>query len=206
MDGVLMKKLGKLFVIFAVLAAFCWFGTVIADREKLHESLVRLHIVANSDGQEDQNVKLQVRDAIIGHLYPVMEAMPDIEQAKMYLQNHLSDLEAVANQALREAGSLDTAKITFALEEFPKRVYDTFTLPAGVYESLRIEIGEGKGQNWWCVIFPQLCLPATSDGFQDAAVSSGFSDTLTNSLTGEYEVRFFLLDCLGALENFFYNP
>lgn len=201
-----MKKLGKILAIFALLAGLYWCGTVIADRESLHDSLIRLHVVANSDSQEDQQIKLQVRDAIIAYLRPAMESMPDMEQAKAYLQTHLGELEAVANQALLNAGSLDTAKITFALEEFPKRIYDTFSLPSGIYESLRVVIGEGSGQNWWCVVFPQLCLPATSDGFQDAAVSSGFSDTLTGTLTGDYEVRFFLLDCLGELENFLHQP
>jgi len=87
------------------------------------------------------------------------------------------------------------------------RNYDTFRLPAGVYESLRIVIGEGEGKNWWCVVFPELCLPATAEGFESVAVGSGFSEALSGALTGEtqYEIRFFLLDCFGRLENFFFH-
>jgi stage II sporulation protein R len=89
------------------------------------------------------------------------------------------------------------------VEEFSKRVYDTFSLPAGLYESLRIIIGEGEGKNWWCVVFPELCLPATSEGFEETASCAGFPDALTAALEGEegYEIRFFLLDVLGRLEN-----
>ena len=83
---------------------------------------------------------------------------------------------------------------------------DTFTLPAGIYEALRITIGEGEGHNWWCVAFPSLCLSATSEEFADKAAGAGFPDSLTGALDGEekYEVRFFLLDALGELEKFLY--
>ena len=88
---------------------------------------------------------------------------------------------------------------TLDKEVFDTRYYDTFTLPAGVYEALRITIGEGEGKNWWCVGFPTLCLPATSEGFEDVAAGAGFPDTLTAALEGErgYRVRFILLDLLG---------
>ena len=104
-------------------------------------------------------------------------------------------------------GSGETAKITFLKEEFDTREYDTFSLPAGVYESLRITIGEGAGKNWWCVVFPSLCVPATTEGFADTAAGSGFDNSLTGALgnNGGYKVRFFLLDCLGRIENFFHR-
>ena len=106
---------------------------------------------------------------------------------------------------LAQAGFPDTATVSLCLEEFATRVYDTFTLPAGLYESLRIVIGEGEGQNWWCVMFPSFCLPATSEGFEEVACGAGFSDTLTQTLEGEYEIRFFFLDALGAVENFLHR-
>ncbi len=92
-----------------------------------------------------------------------------------------------------------------AREAFPAREYDTFALPAGCYDALRITVGEGQGQNWWCVVFPRLCLPTVSEDFEVEAVGAGFSDTLTGALTGEYEVRFFLLELLGRLENFLFG-
>ena len=99
------------------------------------------------------------------------------------------------------------AAVSLCKEAFDTRYYETFTLPAGVYEALRITIGEGNGKNWWCVVFPSLCVPATSSGFEDAAVGAGFSDTLSGAVTGEedYEVRFYLLDTLGRLENILFE-
>ena len=96
--------------------------------------------------------------------------------------------------------------VTLCKEAFDTRYYDTFTLPAGIYEALRITIGEGEGHNWWCVAFPSLCLSATSEEFADKAAGAGFPDSLTGALDGEekYEVRFFLLDALGELEKFLY--
>ena len=104
---------------------------------------------------------------------------------------------------LEEAGYDGEAVVTLCKEAFDTRYYDTFTLPAGVYEALRITIGEGAGKNWWCVVFPTFCVPAAGEGFEDVAVDAGFSDALSGALTGEkpYELRFFFLDKLGELEN-----
>lgn len=198
-----MKKCLKRIGICFLLAALVWTGTVIADRQKLRQELVRLHVVANSDAPEDQAVKLRVKDAVVESLKDSMAELTDAEQAKAYLQENLPKIEALANRALQEAGCGDTATVSLAVEEFATRVYDTFTLPAGLYDALRITIGEGQGHNWWCVVFPSLCIPATCEGFEETASCAGFPDSLTAALEGEegYEVRFFLLDALGQLEN-----
>lgn len=201
-----MKKLGQWALLFAMLGAFFWYGSILVDRGYLRTNLVRLHVVADSDFQEDQAEKLLVRDAILDYLGPEMEALTTAEAAKDFIRAHLTDLEQLANETLRSAGSRETADVTLALEHFPQRVYDTFSLPSGVYESLRVVIGSGKGHNWWCVVFPQLCLPATGDGFEAAATASGFPEELADTLAGNAELRFYLLDCLGKLENFFFEP
>lgn len=202
-----MRKIAKLICTLLLLSAAFWLGTVASDREVLSENLIRLHVVADSDSPEDQRIKLQVRDAITAKLETVMEQIPDMESAKAYLQEHLPELEQAANAVLEAAGDGCRAVVTFAKEAFPTREYDTFTLPAGIYESLRVTIGSGEGQNWWCVVFPSLCVSATTDGFEDTAVSAGFSDRLAGTLTGkqEYRVRFFLLDCFGWVENWFHR-
>lgn len=202
-----MRKLAKIMGTCMLLAALAWFGTVLADRQSLNENVIRLHVVAASDSEEDQQIKLQVRDALIETLQPGMDGLADAEAAKEYLMSRLEDLEETANRILTEAGSEDQATVTLAKEAFSTRDYDTFSLPAGVYESLRVTIGQGEGKNWWCVVFPSLCLPATSEGFEDAAAGAGFQDGLTNTLQQEdgYEIRFFFLDCLGWLENLFHK-
>lgn len=201
-----MKKLMKRVWLCASLAAVVWCWGLIADRKQLNEELIRFHVVANSDSQQDQAVKLQVRDAVIKSVESDLQKIADVEEARVYLQKNLPKIQQIANDTLIAAGFEPTAAVSLCQEAFDTRYYDTFTLPAGVYEALRITIGEGAGHNWWCVTFPGLCIPATSDGFEAEAAGAGFSDTLTDTLTGEegYEVRFFLLDAFGRLENMFF--
>lgn len=200
-----MKKIAKITGTLLLAAMLLWFGGIFADRQALSEDLIRLHVVGASDSEEDQRIKLQVRDAIVTYLKDDMNAAGDTQEAKQYLEAKLSDLEQVANTVLKSAGVSDEATVSLGRENFPTRDYDTFSLPAGVYESLRVNIGSAAGRNWWCVVFPSLCLPATADGFADTAAGAGFSDTLTDTLQKEdgYEIRFFFLDCLGWLQNLF---
>ena len=202
-----MRKLMKRVAICFLIAAFGWGCTLLTDREQLNEELIRLHVVANSDSEEDQNIKLRVRDAVVSSLQSDLENVADVAAAKAYLQENLPKIQNIANETLDAAGFDGEAIVTLCKETFDTRYYDTFTLPAGVYESLRIVIGEGGGHNWWCVVFPSLCIPATTEGFADTAVGAGFSESLSGALTGEeeYEVRFFLLDALGRLENYFFE-
>lgn len=194
-----MKKILKRIVLCACLAGCVWMWGVIADRERLNEELIRLHVVANSDSGEDQAIKLRVRDTVVESLSDAMAEINDMDQARAYIEENLPQIQQAANDTLKALGCEETAVATLKEEVFDTRYYDTFTLPAGVYESLRITIGDGEGKNWWCVVFPTLCIPATSDGFENVAAGAGFPDGLTAALEGEegYEVRFFLLDLLG---------
>jgi len=202
-----MKKIAKIIGTSLLLLALVWIGTLIADRQRLSDNLVRLHVVAASDSQEDQTVKLKVRDAVIEALQETVTQLPDVDSAKVYLNEQLPYLHEVAETVLTEAGMDDCVSVELGKESFPTRHYDTFSLPAGVYESLKITIGEGEGKNWWCVVFPSLCLPATAEGFADAAAGAGFPESLSGALQhdGGYEIRFFFLDCLGWLENLFHK-
>lgn len=207
MDGVFMKKILRRLVFLTVIVCFFYTGALLADKDKLHDELIRLHVVAASDSEEDQAIKLQVRDAVIGSLQQAMSDATDMGQAKSYILDHLPQIEAAANAVLQEIGSEDTAVVSFMEEAFSVRDYDTFSLPSGVYESLRITIGEGDGENWWCVVFPSLCFQASSSDVEDVAAGAGFSDELSNTVTRQegYQVRFFFLDMLGKIENFFFG-
>lgn len=207
MDGVFMHKLIKsIWSIVLILALFC-LGGLLADKNSIQNGLIRLHVVAASDSDEDQSIKLSVRDSVISYLNNQQNCNTwDVNEAKEYISGHLEQIENVANSTLQLLGSQDKATVSLQKEPFDTREYETFTLPAGVYDSLRIRIGDGNGKNWWCVIFPSLCAPVTSSGFKDIAASSGFETGLVDTLAGEegYEIRFFFLDCLGKLENFFH--
>ena len=202
-----MKFLLKFVCFFVVAGTLLWCLSGVADSILLRENVVRLHVVANSDAEADQRVKLRVRDAVIEKLQTVMASMPDAEEAKTYLQEHLGEIQELASRILSELGQDDAVKVTLQKECFDLRQYDTFSLPSGVYDALRITIGEGQGKNWWCVVFPTLCAGATSRDFTDIAAGSGFGDNLTGALKQEkgYELRFYFLELLGRLQNFFFR-
>lgn len=198
-----MRKIIKFISIILIIVFALELWNLWQDKKTLQENLVRLHVVANSDSQEDQQMKTQVKDAIVSYLQPVMSQFTSKEQAVEYLQNHLNELQELANKVLDKLGDAHSAVVSLTPEEFDKRIYDTFTLPSGVYDALRIQIGDAAGKNWWCVVFPTLCLPATGTDFHYTAVSSGFSEPLTNTISnrGGYRLRFFFLDCIGKIEN-----
>lgn len=197
----MIKWLKRLVILgLVVLVAAGGLG-LLRDQETLEKGLLRFHVVANSDSQADQAAKLRVKDGIVSWLNGAMAAIPTVEEAKAYIEAHLPQIEAEANRILREMGSGLEAVVTFAKERFPTRTYDTFRLPAGVYQALRITIGEGEGHNWWCVLFPTLCVPASTQDFTAAAEASGMSSTLANTLAEDgYEIRFRLLDWLGEVK------
>lgn len=200
-----MKKITKLLCLSLTLVCLFTLGSLIAYKQELSQGVVRLHVIANSDSQTDQAQKLLVKDAVVDYLQPRVQHISNKEQALQYLAQELPQLQKVANAALQEAGSAQSATVELNKRVFDTRDYDTFSLPAGVYDALCVQIGAAEGKNWWCVVFPSLCLPATGDDFAVTAASSGFDAGLVNTLQKNdgYEIRFFLLDCIGKLENFF---
>ena len=201
-----MQKIVKRVLICLMIWVFFWSLNVIMDRKALNQNLIRFHVVANSDTQEDQLIKLQVRDAVLQSLKHDLESVGDIALARQYIMDNLAKIQDAANDTLKQLGVADRTTVTFCKEQFPMRIYDTFALPAGIYESLRITIGQGDGKNWWCVAFPMLCIPATTEGFANTAAGAGFSTALVHTLSGapEYQFRFLLLDALGELDCKFY--
>ncbi len=207
MDGVFMRFLFKC-VVLTLLISFCMEAWSLGrDHTKLTDDLIRLHVVAASDTQEDQQVKLQVRDAVISFVDEAMTHVMTRQEAENWLRENLPNIQQAANDVLQQLGSAYEAVVTFTREAFPRRDYETFSLPAGVYQSLRITLGEGQGHNWWCVVFPTLCLPAAGEDTESVAAGAGFSDTLTATVTGQqgYRVRFYFLDVLGKIENFLFG-
>ena len=200
-----MKKTAKLLGLCIVCISLFILGGVIADKQQLTDSVLRLHVIANSDSETDQAQKLLVKDAIVDYLQPVVAELSTKEQALEKITQELSNIQEVANIALTEIGSANSATVELDKRAFGTRDYETFSLPAGIYDALCVQIGAAEGKNWWCVVFPTLCLPATADEFTETAVASGLDTEMTNTLRKEdrYEIRFFLLDCIGKMENFF---
>ncbi|MEE0946498.1 MAG: stage II sporulation protein R [Acutalibacteraceae bacterium] len=158
-----MKKfnLSLLFgLIVAVLLSFARFDTLCND---LRSNVLRLHIIANSDSADDQNLKLAVRDAILENFGDDFAECDNLSQANEFAKNNADDILKIAKATINQYGYDYSVSANVGLSYFTNREYDDFTLPAGNYESLNIVIGEGKGKNWWCVCFPAVCIGASGD-------------------------------------------
>jgi len=201
-----MKKWILLLFWITVLAIMISITGTCVEFQLQKQNMIRFHVVGASDDPRDQEMKLLVRDAVQSLIEMDIQKLEDADAVEVYLQNSLRRIEAEANRVLQNSGSTNRASIGLCREAFPAREYDTFTLPSGVYTSLSIRIGEAEGKNWWCVVFPSLCYSATEDGFVQTASYAGFSQPLQKTLTRDekYQIRFFVLDCIGKLENFFH--
>ena len=156
------RLLGRALVCGFVLAALCSFFPFAAACGQLPRDVVRLHVVANSNGAEDQAVKLLVRDAVLEEAARWYQGAGSMEEASSQLCTHLQSIAGAARQVLREQGAGYSATAQMTEMYFPTRDYGDFRLPAGRYRTLRVTLGEGAGKNWWCVVFPSLCLPAAT--------------------------------------------
>ena len=156
------RLLGRALVCGFVLAALCSFFPFAAACGQLPRDVGRLHVVANSNGAEDQAVKLLVRDAVLEEAARWYQGAGSMEEASSQLCTHLQSIAGAARQVLGEQGVGYSATAQMTEMYFPTRDYGDFRLPAGRYRTLRVTLGEGAGKNWWCVVFPSLCLPAAT--------------------------------------------
>lgn len=171
-----------------------------AEQRELSDKLLRLHVVADSDNPYDQAVKLRVRDAVLKRAEELMHGETD---PKSCLREHLPELSDAAEACLAELGCTQKVSVRLGKELFPTREYDTFALPAGVYDSLRVTLGSGRGHNWWCVIFPSICMTASMDEMKQAAVAAGLSDRelrLITESSPRYVLKFKALELLQKLK------
>ena len=176
--------------------AFAALAGVWLDRSQaaLADQVIRLHVLANSDSEADQALKLKVRDKVLGVAADYFVPGATLEETRATLTNHLADIAAAGAQQVAEEGY--QYPVTVSLEDnywFPTKQYTDFALPAGEYTALRVVIGEGAGQNWWCVLFPPLCLGSVSETAAQTALSDGFTPDQVSLITGEdegYVVKF----------------
>ena len=193
-------------VLMASLLVAAYFGKTCyihrSYQEDIAKRVLRFHVLANSDSEEDQALKLKVRDAVGSYMAPKMKEASDVEDCERIVKENMQKITEAAEEVIREEGYDYTVTAQLGDAKFPVKTYGAYTFPAGTYEALNLVIGAGEGHNWWCVAFPSLCLSATSEEFASRAAGAGFPDSLTGALDGEekYEMRFFLLDALGELE------
>lgn len=159
----------------------------------IRESVVRLHILANSDSYEDQNIKLFIRDKLLESGNELFSGSMTVDTAYSYLSDNKEEIELYINNILVEEGFNYAAKVCLIKEYYATRTYETFTLPAGEYLSFKIILGNGEGHNWWCVMFPPLCLPAASENTDINAVFDDDCVKIVKS-TDKYEIRFKIVE------------
>ena len=175
--------------------SICGFAGEVDD---LRGRVLRLHILANSDSEADQNVKLKVRDAVVKECAGLLDGAKNADDAAAIAKARLNEVCAVAERVLREQGAEYGVVGEITTAYFPTRVYDNVTLPAGRYPAVRLLLGEGKGHNWWCVLFPPLCVAAATDKKTTADVLTPDEDALVTD--GErYRVKFKLVEWWEAL-------
>ncbi len=167
------------------LAVFLASGAMALQTEQeLSDRVVRLHVLANSDSEEDQALKLRVRDRVLAYVEPLLEGSADRREAEALLRGRLLELERVAGEEIRAAGYDYRVEARLEDTSFPTREYEGFTLPAGKYLALRLVIGAGAGRNWWCVVFPPLCAAAAEE-VPAAALAAGLSREQVGLITEE---------------------
>ena len=188
-----MKKMSDekkcvLCLALVILMGFILFYTYIGDSQNQYEGIVRLHVLANSDTVEDQALKLKVRDAVIEY----MEKQDDLNsagEARKYLSENLNRLEKIAEGVIASEGYDYSARANLGVRYIPENANGGITFPAGNYEALNITIGRGEGENWWCVLFPPLCLLEEGTATDDEVVSGDEASEGNNDDEGSSEAR-----------------
>lgn len=154
------RTFGLVFIILITLTGLCW-GQARSD--KIYSGVLRLHVIANSDSAEDQSLKLKVRDAVVEYLSQEFQGVGSADQARQMAVDQIPELKKIAVQVVNEQGCRYPVEVEVGLYDFPAKTYGDLFLPRGEYQAVRVVLGEGKGRNWWCVLFPPLCLASTSD-------------------------------------------
>lgn len=166
-----MKKKSKIWMLFlaaaVILGALCSKGKDDRVSENIKQKVVRFHIRANSDSKKDQAEKLLVRDQVVKYLKPYMEHANTKEEAEKVLASKKQDIAKVAKTTLKKNGRDLPVKVYMTREEFPKKDYGSYVFPKGTYDALRIDLGNADGHNWWCVMFPDLCITKESEAAKD---------------------------------------
>ena len=177
-------KIWEIALLLGLAVVFASGAAATRTQDQLADKVVRLHVLANSDSAEDQALKLRVRDTVLAQATQWLEEAQDSRTAESLLRGRLLEVERLAAEEIQKSGYDYSVTAEVAVTEFPTREYDSFTLPAGDYLALRIIIGEGSGQNWWCVVFPPLCTAAASD-VPVTALAAGLSAEEVSLITEE---------------------
>jgi len=184
-------------LIFSILFSFINFS---AKCNKISEKIFRLHIIANSDSEDDQSLKIKIRDDIIK--YFSNKKFKSLEDAQNYASKNVDEIKKICENRIKNEHFNYNVKIEVCKNEFRNRKYDSIVIPAGTYESLRIIIGEGNGKNWWCILFPQMCIPAAEDCNVDPCYDLPNDEKNIIENDEKYKVEFKIIDIFQSIHEF----
>lgn len=196
-----MKKLkiGRIFVILILLSLFILISAISyvdAVSNNIADSVFRLHVIANSNRKEDQELKLKVRDELLSYMNIISKDSTSKKEAMQIANEHKEEFTQIAEKVIKENGYNYTVNVQIGKADFPTKYYGDITLPAGTYDALKVQIGEAKGQNWWCVMFPPLCFVDVSTGIVPDNSKQELKQSLDNeeydliSKTDDNEISF----------------
>lgn len=197
-----LKRFLVLIILFSIYVFICAFSYVNAVSANISSSVFRLHVIANSDSTEDQNLKYLVRDALIDYMNSVSKNSNSKDEAISIAYQHKSDFYKIAKKVINDNGYDYNVNISIGNFAFPTKNYGDISLPAGYYDALKVEIGNASGQNWWCVMFPPLCFVDISTGIVPEDSKETIKDSLhteeynliNNAQTADVKFKFKLLE------------
>lgn len=190
--------IGMVIAVFS--AGFCGFAE---GYEDITDTVFRLHILANSDSDDDQQLKLKVRDAVLEECSYLFEKCSNADESAKTAEKNMDMIKATAEKVIEENCKNYDVKCEVTEMHFDERIYDSLTMPAGEYKALRITIGEAKGKNWWCVMFPPLCIPVAAGDIED--YDDIFTDEEIEMLNNpeNYECKFYILELIDKMKKHF---
>lgn len=204
-----MKTITKAAISGFIISLFCSFLGFCGRCDSVSGKIFRLHIIANSDSAEDQRLKLKVRDRILNDFGDDFSSVTDVISAEQIAEEKLGEIENIVQDEILKNGYEYTAKAQIVHMYFDTRYYNDITMPAGYYDALRLTIGEGRGKNWWCVMFPPMCLPAAESQCElEKVLDSGEVNMLSSK--GKYVLEFKAVELYAGfqerLREYLYEP
>ena len=192
------------FLLF-IYISICAFSYAKSVSSSISDSVFRLHVLANSDSEEDQNLKYKVRDKLIEYMNSLVPNCSSKQEAISTVNEHIDDFKQIALDTIKKEGFDYDVNINVGNFEFPTKQYGDISLPAGMYDALRVEIGAAKGQNWWCVMFPPLCFVDVTSGVVPEESKTELKDNLSeeefalisNDKSQDIKLKFKLLELFG---------
>lgn len=178
-----MKKLKIAFLLIVLFSIFIFinaYNYVEAISDNLYNSVFRLHVIANSDSEEDQNLKYIVRDSLLNYMNEKCKNISSKDDIIQYAKNNLTEIKQTAENTIKENGYNYPVVVEIGNYEFPTKWYGDISFPEGFYDALRVKIGKAAGQNWWCVMFPPLCFVDSTTGIVPDSSKQALKETLSD--------------------------